>query len=96
MSMSSSVVGVRDLDGTFAKMAAVKEACEDAEVDYPDLVKQYFKYPGEDIEYLKSEMESMDISAAVTERNEDAVNIWEVDLSKLPEGVKKIRFSNSY
>lgn len=96
MGMSSSVAGVRDLDGTFAKMAAVKKACDDAKVAYPQELKAYFKHPGESIEYLRSEMESVDIAVAVIERSEGAVNFWEVNLAKLPEGVKAIRFSNSY
>lgn len=96
MGMSSRVKGVRDLDGEFAKMMAVKVACDAVEIDYPEAVKAYFKYPGESADYLRCEMESVDISAAVTESQHDAIDRFEVDLSKLPKGVKAIRFENSY
>ena len=96
MGMSSHVIGVRDLDGAFAKMMAAKVACEAAGIPYPKELEEYFKYPGEDEDYLRREMESIDITVAVTEYDRDATDGFEVDLSKLPEGVKSIRFENSY
>jgi DNA helicase HerA-like ATPase len=96
MGMSSHVTGVRDLDGKFAKMMEAKLACEAAGVGYPDEVKEYFKYPEESAEYLKREMEEVQLWGSVTEYSRDATDGFEVDLSKLPEGVKSIRFENSY
>jgi|GEM_PF-3342727 len=96
MGMSSHVSGVRDLDGRFAKMMVAKLACEAASVDYPAEVREYFKYPEESEDYLRREMESVDIDAAVTKGTDNATEHWTVDLSKLPEGVKAIRFENSY
>lgn len=96
MGMSTSIVGVRDLDKQFAKMAAVKEACEKAGIEYPPGLLAYFSSPGENIAYLRQEMEEVDISAAITKTSEDATNTWEVDLKKLPEDVKAVRFSNGY
>ena len=37
MGMSTHVSGVRDLDGLFAKMAAIKKACEDAGIRVTEL-----------------------------------------------------------
>lgn len=99
MSMSTHITGVRDLDGKFAKMAAIKTACEAAGVQYPLELNEYFgNFPGESIEYLKREMEEIDLGrgGAVAHRQEDATDIFELDLSKLPPEVKKIRFKNSY
>ena len=100
MGMSTNVSGVRDLDGKFAKMIAAKLACEAAEVDYPEEVRKYFCTPGasvgEDEDYLRREMESVNIKVAVTKCGREGTDGWEVDLSKLPEGVKAIRFENSY
>jgi len=96
MGMSNHVLGVRDLDGRFAKMMAAKLACDAASVGYPDEIYKYFKCPGECEDYLRQEMESVDITDAVSEYSKDEMDIFEVDLSKLPEGVKAVRFKNSY
>jgi hypothetical protein len=96
MSMSSHVTGVRDLDGKFADMINLKLACEKARIDYPPDLKAYLKYPAEDVDYLRREMESVDISAAVKEYTRNATDGFEVDLSKLPKECKAIRFENSY
>ena len=61
-----------------------------------DEVKEYFKYPEESEEYLRREMEEVQLGEAVSEYSRDAVDGFEVDLSKLPEGVKALRFENSY
>lgn len=94
--MSTTIVGIRDLDGQFQKMMEVKKACEAAGIGYPEEVRQYFKYPEESERMLREEMESMDIDIAVKKSSNDYSNIWEVDLSKLPKEVKKIQFRNSY
>ncbi len=96
MSMSTYVVGVRNLDGEFAKMIRVKKACDEAGVGYPPEVKSYFKYPNENEEYLRQEMEEIILKDAVIKRNFEMQEIFEVDLSKLPKEVKAIRFINSY
>ncbi len=104
MSMSTFIRGVRDLDGKFASMLAVKLACEEAGVEYPQEVQNYFcgqtlepeDYFLEPENYLRREMEFVDISAAVRKDAGKAVEGWIVDLSKLPEEVKAIRFENCW
>lgn len=96
MSISTHIKGVRDLDGEFLKMVKVKEACEEASIDYPEEVKKYFKYPKERVEYLKKLMEEIDITLSVSQKVDDYCDIFEVDLSRLPKEVKLIRFVNSY
>jgi hypothetical protein len=101
MSMTSSVSGIRDLDAEFAKWAKIKEACDEAGCDYPPKMVEYFKRiarcsGGESLDYLRSQAECVSIKEAVTECSEDMVNMWVVDLSKLPKDVKAILFSNSY
>ena len=96
MSMSTSIVGVRDLDGRFAVMAALKEACDKAKVKYPPEVIAYFKHPHEGVEQLKKDMEAVNITAAVSRPDHDGCDIWVVDLAKLDTEVKAIRFCNSY
>ncbi len=101
MSMSTWVKGIRDLDGQFAKMAAIKAACEEAKVDYPKQVKEYFNRVsghdvGEHISLLRQEAEEVDISEAVEETSPGSYNHYTVDLFKLPPDVKAIRFSNGW
>jgi len=95
--MSTHIKGVRDLDGQFAAMMAAKLACDAAGVGYPQDLRDYFGVEAdEEEEYLRREMETVDISVAVNDCGRDMVEGYEVDLSKLPEGVKAIRFENSY
>jgi hypothetical protein len=96
--MSTHVTGVRDLDGQFARMIAAKLACEAAGVGYPQELRDYFGCSvADDESYHREEMESVDISAAIEKSHpHDAADAWTVDLSKLPEEVKAIRFCNRY
>ncbi len=103
MSMSFHVKGVRDLDGKFAKVIAVKVACDAAGLAYPVELKDYCKAPNstyslasESVEHITREMEEMDVSQAVIESKEDGSDFFEVDLSKLSPEVKKIRFIVGY
>ena len=95
MGMSTSVYGIRDLDGRFADLMKIKLACDDAGTSYPKEVTDYFKYPSESEEYNRSEMEQIDISKAVSEVNSDCSDGFKVDLSKLPGEVKAVLFVNS-
>ena len=62
MGMSTNVEGIRDLDGRFKKMMTVKLACDEADIDYPQEVEDYFNHcAGEGEDYLKREMECIDI-----------------------------------
>lgn len=94
--MSTRVVGVRDLDGQFARMAAVKEACDTAGIGYPPELVKYFNHPGENIGWLRQKMETVDISVAVEEDTRNDNDIFTVTLAKLPPEVKAVRFVNSY
>lgn len=95
MSIDTEVVGVRDIDGKFAKMLAVKMACDKAGVDYPEEVDDYFDgETGGSEDELRQKMEEIEIKCH--ESSEDGVNTWTVVLSELPPEVKAIRFKNIY
>lgn len=100
MGMSTHAVGVRDLDGQFAKMIDAKVACEDAGVGYPKEVETYFSVgdadPTMSEDDLRRFMAEVDIDRATSECGNDGSSGIEVDLSKLPDGVKAIRFLNSW
>lgn len=97
MSMSSHIVGIRDLDGQFSKMMAVKIACDSAEVEYPEDVKKYFGAGvDEDEDYIRRQMESIDIKTIVREYTRDMVDVYEIRVADIPKEVKAIRFENHF
>ncbi len=100
MSMSTSIVAVRDMRQQFDKMWAAKEACEKAGIDYPEELKKYF---GSNIDYdLKESAEqemltySLSGKPGVVQWGTEMREGYEVDLRKLPKDVKIIRFYNAY
>lgn len=95
MGMSVFVKGVRDLSVKFDMMMNIKKVCDKAEVSYPAELHDYFGYNIDESEdYIRSEKEEMDIECIETHL--DSSNVFEVDLSKIPEDVTKIRFILSY
>ena len=96
---SVSVVGQRDPDGKLADMVALKELCQKNSVTYPDELKEYFK--GTDA------LEMKDAEGTIREATEVGLNELKidglldgdveygcnmiVDLTKLPDDIKKIR-----
>ena len=100
MSMSTSVEGVRDIseDSVFHRMIQVKVACDFAGISYPQEVYKYFigDDPNRSVSNLTECRSYVDIDSAVKDYCEDCRNIWEVELAKLPVGLKSIRFINSY
>ncbi len=97
MGMSSSVMGLRDLDGQFEKMLKVKLACDEAGIEHPEEVYEYFQGQSELPEAgLRELLAEIDISDAVEELNEESVDGFTVHLAKLPAEVIAIQFRNSY
>jgi hypothetical protein len=92
--MSTHIVGVRNLDGQFTNMMKVKKACDMAGIGYPQEISKYFKHPQESEQYLRLEMEEMEIK--FKEISENGTVCYEVNLKDLPKEVKSIRFSNSW
>lgn len=103
MGMSTHIEGIRDLDGKFAQMLAIKKACDLAKTSYPAEVQEYFEAEMDEPEYASEEecrrqMAEVGIDCAVREA-EDArghEESWIIDLTQLPEGVKEIRVTNSW
>ncbi len=107
MSMSTSVIGVRDLDGRFSQMITIKEHCDVAQIGYPEELVAYFGEhdAAETSEYLREMMETIDISDAMVDNKSGTLSArevmegtvdYQVDLSKLSSEVKAIRFTNSW
>lgn len=97
MSMSKYVQGIVPPDDKFKKMLALYRQCEDAGVSIPAEVVKFFngEEPDEagviiNLTYDKKH------KGVVTEDGEDSREWTEIDLTKLPPNVKKIRFVMSW
>lgn len=92
MSMSTHVVGFRKADEQWKKMKTVFDACVAADATVPDEVCKFFdyEYPGD-----KPGME-IDLKEACTEWGDEFRAGYEIDITKLPEGVRYIRMYNSH
>ena len=93
MSMDSSVVLLRDKNNPeYKKKLKVLMACKEAKISPPDEIDEYFGWEGRDCdpEY------PLEIVFEPREYYEDMEGGFEIDIDELPEGVKTIRFVNSY
>lgn len=92
--MSSHVVGFRPPDKKWEEMKLVWEACERTGVEIPKKVLEFFDHedpagkPGMSMNLMDTD--------AVKEYHEEAVQGFEVDLTKLPKDLEIIRFYNSW
>lgn len=98
MSMSSSVVGIRPPDKKWLEMKKVYDACLEANIPVPKKVDEFFN--GEPPDDLGVEIplgSKYGEQHKSTSKHEDEMEDgFLVDLDKLPEGVRYIRFVNSY
>jgi hypothetical protein len=87
MGMSTHVVGFRPADKQWEKMKAVWVTCNDAGIPTPDEVDDFFD--GEDPTTFNGM--PVKLGDAVTKFNGDCQDGYEIDVTKLPKGVKIIR-----
>jgi hypothetical protein len=92
MSMSTHVVGFRPADDDWKKMKEVRKACIRAGVEVPGSVERFFGDQDPDTD----EGVEVSIEGALKEYTSDACQGFDVDISKLPKGLKIIRFYNAY
>ncbi len=92
MSMSTRAVGFRPPDSQWKKMKAAWEACEAAGADVPAAVEQFF---GEEPPGDRPGME-VPLGDACVDYAGESESGYDVDVSKLPDSVKVIRFCNSW
>ena len=92
--MSTYVYGIKPPDATFNAMLAVHKACEKAKVQPPDDVIDFFNDTEPDPAGVLVNLE--EVKGATKPWCDDMQEGIEIDLSKLPKGVTKIRFVNSW
>jgi len=90
MGMSTSVIGFKEPDERFKKMYAIYKACEEADVDIPDEVDDFFEGEPPDPRGVKV------YDLPVKPYNENMEDGYELRLSEVPKDITVIRFSNSW
>lgn len=98
MSMSTHIEALMpDTDPEYQRHKKVFLTCMEANVSLPKETQTYFGtsygYPGVLTEKLQIELTE---GEHFTEINEDSEKGFEVDLTKLPPGITKLRFYNSW
>jgi hypothetical protein len=97
MGMSSHVTAFRDQDGKFKEMLEAKLFCDQKKLSYPKEVSDYFgTYARESVECIKGEMLTVETKGFVKEWHNDHSEGFEVEVKDIPEGVKTLRFANSW
>lgn len=104
MSVSTVIVGVRDLRQEFDKMWAAAKACEKAKITFPKEIQKYFDLDGDEDIVLESKECYEDEKLTFNLAGKPGVKTWsaemeegyEIDLKKLPKDVTKIRFYTSF
>ena len=89
MGMSTHVVGIRPADADFQKRAEIFARCRELEIDPPSAIADFFD---------GCEPDPAGVIVAITSSEWTGPDSQgcEVILSDLPEGVKVIRFYNSW
>ncbi|MEE9367015.1 MAG: hypothetical protein V3W44_10035 [Dehalococcoidales bacterium] len=90
MSMSTYIKGFKLLDRQWVAMKHVWESCIRADVDIPYKVLEFF-------DHVPPSEAGAECDVPYTTSNREASRtIYEVDIGQIPEGVKIIRFYNSW
>lgn len=101
MGMHSYVKGVKPADAKYKKMLAIYEACQESQVSLPKEVAEFFDGDNGEAPDPKGVVVSLNPSknGPVQEwrdENNDMLEGFEVDITKLPKDVTIVRFVNSY
>lgn len=92
MGMSTHVVGFIPRDEKWEKYEAIYRSCEEAGVEPPDEVMEFFEWESP----LGKPGQVVDISQAVEDFAGEAEYGFTVNLSELPKNVTAVRFFNSW
>lgn len=90
MSMSTHVIGFRPADEHWQRMKTVWEACLQAAIEPPESVLEFFDHREPDPNGVEVEIKDVSVYEAEGERG------IEIRVATIPEGVKVIRFYNSW
>lgn len=93
MSATYSVYGVKQTDDRFHKMKAIYDTCQEAGVEIPSEVYEYFNHeePNDTGIVIRLSEEPY-----VTQFHKPGTSGFDVKLSDIPKGLTHIRFKMSY
>lgn len=105
MSVSTYIVGIKPADEKWKQMKEVWEVCTKAGVEIPGEVDDFFE--GEEPDdsgvvvqlgslYRIKDLGNRETVDGISYYSRLGVSGFELDLSKLPKDIKKLRFYNSY
>jgi len=93
MGMSTHVIGFKPPDAKWRQMKKAYDSCHAAGVEPPKEVSAFFEWGAPDEAGVEVNIEAHE---CCTEYNEEMVDGFEIDVTKLPKDVTRIRFWNSY
>lgn len=93
MGMTIHVIGIIPPDAKFKKMLAAHTACLLAGIEIPEELQKFFNYERPDENGVLIDIENDD---CVKEYNSTSVSGFDIDVNKLPVGVKIIRVYNTW
>lgn len=99
MSMSTHLVGIKPPDKKWKAMKAAYDACIEADIPVPEEVEKFFEYEVPDSKGVPIELSKQIggvLAFGVTYFTEEGKSGYEVELDKLPEDIKILRFYNSW
>lgn len=86
MGTSVDIYCLRDRDEEFETMKTIAEACLKQKIKWPAQVDKYFEGSTD----YEAALE-IQVASGIEEVDDDNYQIWDIDLSKLPQGAKRIR-----
>lgn len=93
MSMSTHVIGIVAVNAEYQKKYKAYKACEDAEVDIPQELIEFFNGESPDPNGMVIDLRK---NPCVKKYSADMIDGFDIDLSKVDKNIKIIRFYNSY
>jgi len=93
MSINTSVVGFKPPDEKWKEMKAIWDACDKVGVEIPKGVYEFFNGCEPDEVGVEVDIEN---TPCCSKYRPEMKTGFEIDITKLPEDVKIIRFVNSY
>lgn len=91
MGMSTHVIGFKPPDQKWKDMKAIWDTCNKADIEVPEDVGDFFGWEEPDVRGVETEIpmeEWQDIDGAGMG--------YEIEVAKIPKGVKFLRFYNSW
>jgi len=89
--MSTHVIGFKPPDEKWKQMKEIFDACKKANIALPTEVDKFFNHEEPDDAGVR-----VDLKSILEKYTDDGVSGYQLDLSKLPNDVKIIRFVNSW